>query len=390
MINLTQEIQSFIQSHLNDDPHALILKAHKWPDLPMKDIVEQIQSRKKAKTKLPEWFSNPRTIFPKQSNLEQASSEATAKFKAQLYKGKRLLDLTGGTGVDSYYFSKSFHKVTYVEPNLELAKIAVHNFNALDAGNIDVVISTAEKFIKKSTLEFDLIFIDPSRKPNGGKVFRLEDCEPNILQLLPQLRQISDKILLKASPLLDIDFAIKQLETTDKVWVVSVDNECKELLFMIASGDVDSEIVATNIIKGRTEEFTFKRFEEAAADAEYSNPESYLYEPNASIMKAGAFKSVALSFSLKKLHPNTHLYTSQNHVVGFPGRVFKIEKSELFNWKNWKGKKANISVRNFPYSPEEIKKKAGIMDGGEDYMFFATGEDEKLITILTQKAPGNE
>jgi len=385
----SEEVQRFIKSHENDDPHRLVLQTSKWPDLPIKEIAAQIQSRQKAKDKLPEWYNTEGIIFPDSKYLEQASSEVIARYKAGIVQGKHLLDLTGGTGVDSFYLSKSFESCTYVENNSDLLDLATHNFKQLGAKKIQCVESSAEDFLNRNTTHLDCIFIDPSRKRDGKKVFKMQDCEPDVLELLPKLREQSDRILLKASPMLDVSLAINQLERVDKVHIISIDNDCKELLFELTTlKSAEPEIETINFIGDGTQGFRFSMKMEETAKAEFSQPLSFLYEPNSSMMKSGAFKLIGEEFGLKKLHVNTHLYTSEHLHQNFPGRVFKIDLCEPFNWKalkRLKGKQANLAVRNFPHSVADIRIKLGIRDGGDDYLFFARSVEEQLYSIITQK-----
>jgi 16S rRNA G966 N2-methylase RsmD len=362
--------------------------------VPSSIIAEQISGRKKAKTKLPLYYKSGGIVYPLGLNLEQSSSEETAVFKAKtlnsiLGKDKILADLTGGFGIDSFFFSTAFQKVYYIEPNASLLSFARHNHESLQAKNIEYRNSTCEEFLQTHTEKLDCAFVDPSRRNKSNqKVFKLSECEPNVPFLLSAIFEKTDCLLIKTSPLLDIQQGIKQLKHVEKVWIVSVDNECKELLFLCRSGFVDEpKIIATNL---RTDQlpFEFSLPEEKESIAKFSEPLTYLYEPNASILKAGAFKFVGEKFLLFKLHTSTHLYTSQDLIQNFPGRVFKVIRPVKSDPKTLKEVfsegKANVITRNYPLSPEELKKKTKLKDGGELYLLGFSGQKEKYLVAATR------
>ena len=319
--------------------------------------------------------------------MEQCSSEQTALFKSKLVNGKTAVDLTGGFGVDAYFFAKQFLEVSYVEQNLELFEVVQHNFEILNTP-IQCYQSSCEDFLLKNTQLFDFAYIDPSRRDETKRVFKLTECTPNAIELLPQLLKTAKQIIIKTSPLLDIKQTLADLQLVNKVWVVSVNNDCKEVLYLVEnSRNENPEIVAVNLSKN-TSTFSFNYESEVNTSVDFSEPLSYLYEPNASILKAGGFKSIAQSFHLKKLAVNTHLYTSKKLVVDFPGRSFKINHSLDYNEKIVKAlgiKKANITTRNFTDSIEQIKKKLKLSDGGNDYVFAIRDLNDKPVLIVGHK-----
>lgn len=382
------EVQAFIREHEDKDPHDLMLKSGSSSKLPMRDIAQQIQSRKKAKKKLPQWYDVPGIIFPASTYLEQSSSEKTGTFKASLLQGKSIVDLTGGSGVDAFYFSQQFEEVVYSEPNENLFQLAMHNFTKIGQKNVTFVNSNAEDFIQSSDKSFDWVYIDPSRRQGGRRVFQLQDCQPDLLNLVPLILSRGAKILIKLSPLLDITAAMTQLGAVSNISAISVNNDCKELLFQVESKLDKTLYEAVNITDSGISSFIFKLGEEELSTVNYSAPISYLYEPNASVMKLGAFKLISEKFDLFKLHPNTHLYTSERLIDNFPGRTFKIIISELFHWGALKDKglaKANLAIRNFPHSVEAIRKRTGIKEGGDRYLFFARAVNDILLTIVCEK-----
>lgn len=352
-----------------------------------KDILEQIKSKKKAKAKLPTWFEQKDIIFPPTISMEQCSSELTAQYKAQLISGKKLVDLTGGFGIDTYYLSQSFEETHYVERNDKLCEIAHHNFELLHA-NVSVNNQAAEEVLQRVD-HFDWIYLDPARRDNvNNKVFRLEDCTPNVITLQDELLQRSENILIKLSPMLDIKQGLLQLKHVSEVHVIAVNNEVKELLFTIKRGFLgDVQIHCVNLNQKARSEVSFNYQVEESTESEFSEVQKYLYEPNAAVMKAGAFKSIGNRFGLKKIDRHTHLYTSLELTENFPGRAFRIVKELPLNKKlksTFPEMKANIAVRNFPLPVQQIRKKTGIKEGGEHYIFAFTGIKQKHF-VLTEK-----
>jgi hypothetical protein len=385
--------RQFVQEHLNDDLHRLLLSAHRFPGISVPAAVGQIEAMRKVRSKIPSWFRFD-LEFPPALSVEQASSEQTAQFKASLLTGNKMADLTGGMGVDTFFFAQHFKQATYLEQNSELADLARHNFGVLRATNIQVVTLPAEDFINQNTDHFDLIYIDPARRGDRQqRVFRLEDCSPDILAIKDRLLETSDRVLLKTAPLLDLNLAVEQLQSVVHIWVVSVDNEVKEVLYLLeksapAIGNIPIEAVCLGEVPRF---FSCTRLEEQAAPPPYAPPQRYLYEPDAAVLKAGAFKSFARRFGLNKLHPNTHLYTSETFVPDVPGRSFTIETVLRYDRKAVQqaipGKKANVAVRNFPDSVEQVRQKLGLMDGGDLFLFGTTDLEERKILVLGRRAP---
>ncbi|WP_339695141.1 RsmD family RNA methyltransferase [uncultured Roseivirga sp.] len=383
---LTPAVQKFIRDHENDDPATLMLRAKQHADIPLKEAVEQIQSRKKAKTKLPTWYSATDLIYPPPLSLEQSSSAITAEYKASLFSGEKFVDLTGGMGIDFSFLSKSFKKGFYVERQDNLVEIARHNMNSLGLTSAEFYNAEAKDFLYQTSEKFDLIFLDPARRGNHDqKVFRIEDCEPNVLSLLPLMKSKGKSILMKTSPLLDIKGAIKDLGVVTEAHVVAVNNEVKELLFIIDDKANENPIIKAIDLTNTEVGFEFNYEEEQGINLAHGGIESYLYEPNVSILKAGAFKSIASQFGLIKLHVNSHLYTSKTPANNFPGRSFKVISEISFNKKELRkaipNMKANITVRNYPMTVDQIRKKTGLTDGGNHYIFATTDQTGKKAVL---------
>ncbi len=384
-------VQQFISENEKADTAALMLRASKFPEIPMAEAVEQIKSRAKAAKKLPEWYATPGLIFPPSLSMEQCSSEATAKFKANLVSGNTLADLTGGFGVDCYYLSKNFEQTFYVEQNQKLTQLASHNFKLLGAKTIAAEHKTATDFLKNISGKLSCIYLDPARRDaNQQKVFRLQDCEPNVVALLPGLLQKADRVLVKTAPVMDIDLAIAELKLVEKVWVISHNSECREVLYLLSeNGNQNPEITAVDLQPTAGLVFSFYRADEKTAEAPLSAPLNFIYEPNPSVLKAGAFKSICDAYQVKKLHTSSHLYTSQNLRPHFPGRIFNLQHVARLNKKELRKLiptgKANITTRNFPDSVDGIRKKSGLKEGGDTYIFGTTDLDNKPVLLICNK-----
>jgi len=253
--------------------------------------------------------------------MEQCSSEQTASYKSKLVLGNSLIDLTGGFGIDSYYFSKEFKEVTYIEQNRELYDVVKQNFNNLKADNIELINATAEEFLNTTDKKADIVYIDPSRRNQNQRVFKLDECTPNIIEFSAEIFTIADKILVKTAPLLDIKQTLKDLKNVTNIWVISVFNDCKEILYLLEKGVINEPQIHTVNLTNQNQKFSFDYEQEQNTQVTYSEPLNYLYEPNASILKSGAFNSITEIFNLKKIAPNTHLYTSKKLIDFFPGRT---------------------------------------------------------------------
>lgn len=387
---LNTDVQYFINKNYNTDIMSVLLKKRVFDGVSQKELVEQLEAKKKCQNKLPLWFETPQIYYPNKRNIEQTSSEESARYKASIVEGESLVDLTGGLGVDSYFFSERFNTVFHCELNLGLSEIVAHNFKVLDTKNIEIISYDGLSFLQKENQRFDWIYVDPSRRNDlKGKVFRLADCSPNVVDHLDLLLSKSDNILLKTSPLLDISAGIGELRFVKEIHVVAVNNEVKELLWVLKKDFFQAITVKTiNIRTSQNEIFNFKWGDEKNIISNYSQPLAYLYEPNASILKSGGFKLTGKAFELNKLHEHTHLYTS-NELIIFPGRRFKILGTIPYNKKKFKAmkiEKANITLRNFPESVKSIRSKFKIKDGGETFLFFTTDHQGKYIVLECIKA----
>ncbi|WP_129745707.1 THUMP-like domain-containing protein [Flavobacterium anhuiense] len=386
---LHPEIQEYIIQNTGADITKLALQKNPFPEVDWILILNQIEARTKAKEKLPTWFGAENIIYPSKISVEQTSSEKTAAYKASLISGKTLIDLTGGFGVDDYYFSKKFKVVAHCEINEELSSIVKHNFQQLEIKNCFCYPTDSINILHESKLKYDWIYIDPSRRNDSkGKVFMLKDCLPNVPELLDFYFEKSDSILIKTAPLLDISAGLSELKNVKNIHIIALENEVKELLFEIHKGySGEITLKTANILKEKIETFEFVLGRETISFS-YGLPQQYLYEPNASIMKSGGFDEVSATFQINKLHKHSHLYTSEN-LIDFPGRKFEVQKVISYNKNEMKNelanKQANITTRNFPETVENIRKKWKIKNGGNLYCFFTTDvKDNKIVLICTK------
>lgn len=388
------EVNHFISENENLDEHAFLLKHETFLGVPAKILADQIKGRRKAKDKLPTWFRTSGIVFPPSASLEQCSSEVTAQYKLERIrhflpedKLHRAADITGGFGVDTYYLSTVFADMDYVEPEASLLQITQHNHRQLGAVNINYHNASAENFLAQTSMHYNLIFADPSRKTDKhSKAVKLQDCRPDITKLLQHIYEHTGLFLLKASPLLDIKEALRQLQHIAEVNVVAVDNEVRELLFIGRKSYMDETVIrAVNLLDKSREEFVFTLTEEEAATVDVSPPLDFLYEPNRSILKAGAFRLIALRLGLKKLHPNTHLYTSEKIIENFPGRIFRlteeISPGPQDAARAIPERKANIIIRNYPTAASLLAKKLKLEEGGSEYLIACTSVKKRHLLL---------
>lgn len=399
-MKLSAETLLFIEEHLNDDVRTLALKATKQAGVDLPAALTQIAGHQAATDKLPTWSRTKGILYPKHLSMEQCSSEVTARYKASLVSGTTFADLTGGFGIDCYFLSTRFQRSAYIERQEELCEIARHNFTLLNSEDITVYHADGTEYLQHME-PVDCLFIDPARRDtHGGKTVAIADCEPNICALEELLLQKASTVLVKLSPMLDISQALRDLHSVRSVHIISVHNECKELLLLLSKKAVEEGIKlhCVNLLPQSLRdlpptysEFIFSPEEEANASCPYTDSaEKYLYEPNASIMKAGGYRSLAQRYNLQKLHPNSHLYTSSHYQADFPGRRFEIEQVWGFNKKELKElsllKQANLTIRNFPASISELRKRLKLKDGGNIYLFATTFSDGRKAIIQCRKA----
>ena len=387
---LSAEVQTFIRQHADMDASRIALKKSPFEGVSSSELAQQITGWQKVSSKMPEWLKQDKALyFPEKLNLEQCSSAKTGKFKVSLLSPDcTVLDLTGGFGVDSYFFARRAKKVIHCEINPQLSQIVAHNFLELAIDNVQFHTGDGITFLASSRKRYDYIYTDPSRRVKNQKVFRLEDCEPNILAYQSLFFEHSDTLLTKLAPLLDISGALNVLPHVREVYVISIENDCKELLFVQEkSFQGIPTIHAVRLSTDKSQTFSFNYIQEKETVPTLGEPTNFLYDPDVAITKAGAFKSVASAFHLQKLHQHSHLYSHDDFIGDFPGRVFRIQQVVPFSRfkKNTGVAKANIVTKNFPLKVEQIRKKFKIKEGGEDYLYFTTLYDDRLVVVYTKR-----
>ena len=394
----------FIREYRERDIRQLALQANRFPDVDMPYALDQIQGWQIARRKLPKWAACDGVIFPPHLSMEQCSSEPTAQYKLNLAMewaervghASRMTDLTGGFGVDFSFTSCAFAAATYVERNEQLCHIVEHNLPLLGLNNATVVCADAVEYL--STVEPQtMLFLDPARRDeHGAKTVMLADCTPDVVQLLPKLLEKSRFTMLKLSPMLDWHKAVDDLQgTVREVHIVSVGGECKELL-LVLSTVVESELKVycadLSTASDTSSLFVYTPGSSApVANSTFNIQHStFLFEPNASIMKAGCFDELAAAYGVSPVSRNSHLFLSDEPVEGFPGRSFVVERVTTMNKgelrKTLAGiEKANIATRNFPLTVAELRKRLKIKDGGDVYIFATTTAEGEHLLLISRK-----
>lgn len=378
-------MQEFIRMNVHLDIIKISLSKSPFPAVSPKELAQQIYGLKRCEKKLPLWYSTAGVYYPEKLALEQCSSEVTARYKSGLIIGDTVIDLTGGFGVDAAFFSKKAEEVTHCEWNKELSEISNHNSEILSFP-VRHVQGDGIKYLKTSDQSYDTIYIDPSRRVSSRKVFMLKHCEPDIISEKEHLLQRCRRLIIKTAPLLDLHLTIRELGTVSAIHILSVKNECKEVLYVIdkETKGTDPPITCAALNKEHTQSITFRTSAETAfIIGQYSNPQAFLYEPDVALLKAGCFKLITKEFNVNKLHQHTHLYTSESLEENFIGRKFRVLDTWIYGSfiKQQKFIKANIICRNFPQAPDKIRKKLGISEGGSDYLLFCTGSNNELLVI---------
>lgn len=380
----------WVLEHENENTAELALRYSGKAGLPLEQLLHQIKGRKAGKEKIPTWYAYPSILYPDSLIPEQCSSEAAALFKSVFAKGKRVVDLTGGLGVDTWAFSRTADSVLYCEPDERRCRAAQHNFTILGRKNIQIQHTDALTFTQSGRPgDFDMAYLDPSRRTETGKkVFRLEDLQPNILEIKDRLLEMCGNVMIKLAPMLDISEGLRLLPETDRVDILSWKGECRELLFHLHKGGNEARIICHEL-ENPSHDFEFSYREEKNLKLPVAEPGQWLYEPGSAIRKAGAWKSLCEAYSVFALHPNTHLFSSNLALESFPGRRFKLLEILPFRYneiiEKMKGKTAQQVFYNFKEQPASVMKKTGIKSGDTLYLFFVTLKDGEQVVLMTEK-----
>lgn len=387
---LTAEVQRYLVEREQQSPTALALKKSPFPAVSPAELAQQLDGRQRCRKKLPIWYDTLGIYYPEKLSIEQASSQVTATHKAGIIpKDSRIIDLTGGFGVDTLFFAQRAAAVTHCEINADLSEIASHNASVLGVANTTFIAADGVGYLQNlPDNTFDAAYIDPSRRVAQRKVFRLEDCVPDVVANQHDLLRKVPKLIIKSAPLLDITAALQALEHVSAVHIISTGNECKELLFVMDRGHAsEPQLVATALTADDVAWFAFMPSEEQTASPKFGDPEEYLYEPDAALLKAGAFKLIGPRYGLKKLHRHTHLYTANEPRPDFMGKIFRI--TDVMGYGDFKKSKAttqgNVSTRNFPLKAEVLRQRHRIGEDGDRHLFFCTGPNDNLLVIFASK-----
>lgn len=380
---LDSAVQFYIQEHLHADVHQIALGKSSFPEVSGKELANQIAARRKSARKLPIWFNAPGIYFPALLSVEQCSSEITAAYKAQLATGDSLIDLTGGFGVDSFYFSKLIPSVIHCEINEDLSEIAAYNTGLLGQPNISFMTGDSLAFLRDTNQQFSTIYIDPARRSESGKVFMLKDCTPNVVENLELLLKKGNRLLIKTAPLLDISMGLKELAHVAEVHIVSVKNECKELIWILEPGFTGITKIVASTLNTRQKQFSFMLGEESHVEIKGEiTPGSYLYEPDVALLKSGAFNLIAERYHLQKFHSQTQLYTSSSINMAFPGRIFKInEVLSAGLIKKEKHLTGSVIVRNYPDKAAALVSKYHIKPDDQQFIVFTQSKTAGKVII---------
>ncbi len=387
---LEHDVQEWLKEHEHDDVNRLILKGSPFEHVTAAELANQLLAKRKCKNKLPSWYSAKRIFYPPTLSVEQSSSEITAQYKANLVKGNTLIDITGGMGVDAYFFSKKIPQITHCELNNSLSKLTQHNLDILNAQNITCIYKDGIDVLNNLSKQVDWLYIDPARRDDKkGKVFLLEDCLPNILDLQDLYLKKCNNIMIKTSPMMDIAQGLKQLKQVTEIHVVAIKNEVKELLWVINPAVKNPKVLCiTTNIQENEQHFEFIWSNKTNTNYSLTDVLTYIYEPNAAILKSGG-TDLLTTEHLQKIHPFSHLFSSKElPEVDFPGKTFKVKKVFPYKKQELKilaNKKINVATRNFKESPDQLKKKWKIKDGGNEQLFFTTNKENKPIVIWCEK-----
>jgi hypothetical protein len=387
-MNLNQKVKDFVENNVQSDTHELALKNRQLEPSELKSALEQIESRQRIKSKLPSWFENYDLVMPNSKFLEQSSSEMTANFKSRIYQYSSSIDCTGGTGVDSTAIAQNSENHLIIENNDGLAELLKHNFSVLNLKNVEIVAADCIEYLKQCETTFDFAYVDPSRRQSGKRVFKLDEMTPDLADLLPILSSKASKIMVKLSPLFDIDEILRYFSNIEFIHVVAVNNECKEILVSLNCVETkEPQIVAVEL--GDSQNFVTSGTLNKAP-CSYEMPKKYIYEANVALIKLGKYFDYQTQYGILEIGANTNLFTSDVLSANFAGEVFEliaITKPNAKEVENILGNhpKAMLKVRNFPMKTEDLRKKLSLFEGDEYKIFAVTLCDSSKKFLICRK-----
>ena len=384
---MNQATLEFIRQHAAEDVRQLAFLGKKNPEVDLAYALDQIAGRQKARTKIPSWAAIDGITYPPHLSMEQCSSEQTAKYKAKIAgKGDRIVDLTAGFGVDMAFMAEGFSEAIHIEQMEQLCAISSANYEVLGLNHIKVVNGNGVDYLHQLD-HADLIFIDPARRDeHGARTYGIADCTPNVLGMIDEMLEKALRVMIKLSPMLDWQKAASDVGRVSQVHIVSVANECKELLLVVERDSKPLQIFCVN----DDQVFSYSSTDEIGNFTPQASEPQYLYEPNASVMKAGCFQLLSTRFGMSQPDKNSHLFLSDKPIADFPGRGFTIERTSTMNKKELKTalagiSQANIATRNFPLSVAELRKRLKLKDGGDTYIFATTSAQKGHLLLVCRK-----
>ena len=384
---MNQATLEFIRQHAAEDVRQLAFLGKKNPEVDLTYALDQIAGRQKARTKIPSWAAIDGITYPPHLSMEQCSSEQTARYKAKIAgKGDRIVDLTAGFGVDMAFMAEGFSEAIHIEQMEQLCAISSANYEVLGLNHIKVVNGNGVDYLHQLD-HADLIFIDPARRDeHGARTYGIADCTPNVLGMIDEMLEKAPRVMIKLSPMLDWQKAASDVGRVSQVHIVSVANECKELLLVVERDSKPLQIFCVN----DDQVFSYSSTDEIGNFAPQASEPQYLYEPNASVMKAGCFQLLSTRFGMSQPDKNSHLFLSDKPIADFPGRGFTIERTSTMNKKELKTalagiSQANIATRNFPLSVAELRKRLKLKDGGDTYIFATTSAQKGHLLLVCRK-----
>lgn len=396
MLSITPEISKWIEEHQYDDVSRLRLRYHKQMTEELEFAIMQIECRKKASKKLYQTLQNKQFVFPTTLSAEQCTSDLLSDYHSTLINdGITLVDLTSGLGIDAYHFARKAKHVVAVERMPEISQAVNYNAKILGLNNVIAENVDCCEFIEQTNIHFDVAFIDPARRGNSGqRLFALSDCEPDVTAIIDVIKKKCDKLIIKASPMLDVSQVQRELPEISEIYAIGTPQECKEVVAIL---DFTTKVEFVNIhavtlTKDETIKFSFGQNDELNSSPNYKIPQEqeYLYEPFPAVMKVAPFRLLSKKYNVSKLHNNTHLYTSQVYIKDFPGEIFKIDRIIPFASKEIKKFSAqypciNVATRNFLMSTDDLRRKLKVKDGGENKVFGCVVADGSRQLVVVSK-----